>query len=89
MVEQRNGLGFVLEPAHKLRVVGVLLPEHLHRHHSTGGHRAVAAQHNRLVHVGHAAGADEFLDFIQPIQLFADQVIHGAPPAAPRPAARP
>ena len=89
VVEQRNGLGFVLKPAHKLRVVGVLLPEHLHRHHSTGGHRAVAAQHNRLVHVGHAAGADEFLDFIQPIQLFADQVIHGAPPAAPRPAARP
>ena len=61
VVQQRDGLGFILKAAHKVRVVGVLLPEHLHRHHSTGGHRAVVAQHNRLVHVGHAAGADEFL----------------------------
>ncbi len=43
VVEQRDGLGFVLEAAHKLRVVHVLLPEHLDRHHSTGGHRPAAA----------------------------------------------
>ena len=85
VVEQRNGLGFIFEAPHQIRIVHTLLPEHLDGHHGALRHRAVVSQHDRLVDVGHAAGTDQLFDQIQAVQLSADQIIHGAPPAAQRP----
>ena len=82
VVQQRDGLGFVFKAAHKIRVVHILPPQHLDGHHSPGGHRAVLSPHDRLIHVGHAAGADQLLHLVQTVQSFTDQVIHGAPPSA-------
>ena len=76
VVQQRDGLGFIFKAAHKIRVMHILLPQHLDRHHCPGGNRAVLTKHDRLVDVRHAAGADQLLDLIQTIQLFADQVVH-------------
>ena len=79
VVEQRDGLGLVLETAHKVGVVHELLPQHLNGHDRALRHRT-ARPHNGLVDIGHAAGADELPHRVQTIQRFADQVIHGAPP---------
>ena len=76
VVQQRDGLGFIFKAAHKVRVVHILLPQHLYRHHGTGRHRAVVPQHDRLVDVCHAAGTDQLPHLIQAVQLFADQVVH-------------
>ena len=84
VIQQRNGLGFVLEAAHKVRVVHELPPQHFDCHHRPGRHRAVVAPHDSLVDVRHAAGADQFLHLVQAVQPFADQVIHCAPPSVPR-----
>ena len=83
MVQQRDRLGFVFEAADQIRVVRVFLPQHLYRHHRAHRHRTVVSQHHCLVDVCHAAGADEFPDLVQPVQLFADQIIHDAPPWVP------
>ena len=87
VIQQRDGLGFVFKAAHKIRVVHILPPQHLDGHHSPGGHRAVLSPHDCLIHVGHAAGADQLLHLVQTVQSFTDQVIHGAPPSAPPPPA--
>ena len=79
MVEQRDGLGLVLEAAHKVGVVHELLPQHLDGHDRALRHRP-PRPHNGFVDIGHAAGADEIPHRVQAVQRFADQVIHGAPP---------
>ena len=89
VVQQRDGLGLILEAAHKVRVVHIFLPQHLDSHHSAGGHRAVLSPHDRLIHIGHTTGADQLLHLVQAVQPLTDQVIHGAPPSAlPPPAGR-
>ena len=87
VVEQRNGFGFVLEPPHQIRVVHQFLPQHLDGHFGSRRNRAVLRHDHRLVDIGHAAGPDQAFDPVEPIQRFADQIIHGAPPSVPRPAA--
>ena len=87
VIQQRDGLGLVFKAAHKIRVVHILLPQHLNGHHSPGWHGAVLAPHDCFIYIGHAAGADQLLHLVQAVQFFTDQVIHGAPPSAPPPPA--
>ena len=88
VIEQRDGLGFVLEAADEVGVVHELLPQHLDGYDRALRHRP-ARPHDRLVDVGHAAGADQLPDGVQAIEGLADQIIHAPPPSAPRPAAAP
>ena len=86
VIQKRNSLGLVLEPAHQIRVVHQLRAQHLDRYDGALGHRAAGSHCHCFIDIGHTAGADHLLHLVQSIQCFTDQ-IHRHPPSALYPSA--
>ena len=83
VVQNGDGLGFILEPVDQLRILQKFLPQDLHRDHT------LVFQVHTFINVGHAAHAHQFLQQVAAVQLFAYQLIHLSPPfALPRSAGR-
>ena len=74
VIQQRDGLGFVLEAADQLFVIKKLFFQHL------DGDLVAGADIAAFINIGHAANADQTFNQIAAIQLFADQIIHLFPP---------
>ena len=70
MIQNRNGLGLILEAAYQFLVVQELFFQYLHR---DGVSRTLV---HATVDVGHAADADQTLYQIPAIQSFPNQIIH-------------
>ena len=64
-----------------------LLAQDLDGHHRSHRDRAVFPHHDCLINICHTARANELPDCIQAVQRPANEIIHGVPPAALRPAA--
>ena len=83
MIQNGDGLGFILEPVDQLRVFQKFFPQDLYCHHT------LVFQVHTFINVGHAAHAHQFLQQVAAVQLFAYQLIHLSPPfALPRSAGR-
>ena len=72
--QQGDGLGLVAETPEEIAVVGELLLQDL------DGHPPVAHPVVSLVHVGHAAHADELVDFVLAVQALSNIFIHNSLP---------
>ena len=77
VVQNGDGLGFVLEAPHQFGVLAELLPQNLHRHHSVG------LEVSSFIDVGHAAHAHQAFQQVAALQFFADQFVHFNPPWVP------